>query len=500
MNHLSRTRLLTSLALSSVMALGASRDAHAQEPWSTGATPSAETIKVGSWSVRPILEVRVRGEYKRSPADTGGDRYGVTAVLHDDLSSNVPPLAGRDPLVSDQYLVGERSRLGLEVSRGAVSAVLTLQDARVLGVTGASAGSLGGPGLPSFGPWEAYLDLRTKGARGGMGTKAFVRLGRQKVVWGDGRLLGESDFSPTARSLDALRAGVSFWKLDVEALAALLAPPGGQPPQSASSPSAQTGTGTGAQLYGLDATLRIHPLFNVEALGLFRFVRPPVPVNLVPSDTFTVDGRVFGAQRGFSYALEGAYQTGTVASYGENRAHEAFAFAGKVGLETRLPGRLGFYAQGGYASGDDGDGRGKLGRFDPLLPEEYENLGKMGLYAWSNNIELGGDVTSKPSDEVALQAGYRYVMLADARDRWVQSAGLLPVGGNPTGASQELGHEVDVRLRATPWDAVRLDLGYGLFVYGAAAKGILERAGRSDAANVAELQHWGYLQATVRVP
>ena len=43
--------------------------------------PAGESISLGGFTFRPSLEVRVRGEYRRHPIDTGGDVYASSAVL-----------------------------------------------------------------------------------------------------------------------------------------------------------------------------------------------------------------------------------------------------------------------------------------------------------------------------------------------------------------------------------------------------------------------------------
>ncbi len=211
------------------------------------ATPLSEAIVIGSWTFRPSLEVRVRGEYRQHPVDTGGALYTTTAVLGESYGSTQPSVREVSPARTDQFYVSERSRLGLAVDRGPVTGVLTLQDARLLGNTQSLFTGAGQPALPSFAPYEAYVDVHTRAGR-----RVFLRLGRQRVVWGDGRLVGANDWSLTGRSLDAARFGVQLGDVDLEAMAVLLAAPGNAPPIAAG--TQQTALGTGSQLYGLDAS------------------------------------------------------------------------------------------------------------------------------------------------------------------------------------------------------------------------------------------------------
>jgi hypothetical protein len=454
------------------------------------APPLSESIVIGGWTFRPSVELRVRSELRQYPVDTGGDVYSSNAVLAQGFGTALPPVLETRTAVETQWLIGERARIGLAVDHGPITGVLSLQDARLWGTTETAFVGPGESELPSTAPYEAYIDVHTRSGR-----RVFFRLGRQRIVWGDGRLLGESDWSFTPRSLDAARLGLQIGDVDLEAMAVLLAAPGGTPPSVAGTRKPIT-EGTGGQLYGIDAVWRLLPLFNVELTALARVIREPRPSWLTPGDTVVLDARFFGDRRGFRYAVEGAYEIGRVATYGEDRPLSAFALAARAELETALPGGLTFGARGAYASGDDGsaDPGVTQHRFDPILPDEHTNLAPMGLYAWSNLIEVGGTVRVNPLDELAITAGYTLALLAEPGGRWV-TARLFPVGSDPANASRSLGHEIDASVALTPWEPLRFELGYGLFLFGDGAKTILAASSRP-----ADLQHWAFLQATLRAP
>ena len=451
------------------------------------ATPLSESIVVGAWTFRPSLEVRVRGEYRRHPVDTGGAIYSGTAVLGESYGSTLPEARGAFAATPDQLYVSERSRLGLAVDRGPVTALLTLQDARVLGEAQPSLTGAGQPALPSFAPHEAYIDVHTRSGR-----RAFLRLGRQRVTWGDGRLVGANDWSLTGRSLDAARLGVQIGDVDVEAMGVLLAAPGNAPPAVVGTQAPTLGMG--AQLYGVDATWHLLPLLQVEVTGLARVAREPAPASLVPSDTYVIDGRISGDHRGFRYAIEGAYELGRVASYGALRDQKALALAARLGLETALPWHLTFGVEMAYATGDNGSPTGPQRRFDPILPDEHTTLGPMGLFAWSNVLTAGASIAVRPLDEVQMTAGYRFANLADPKGRWT-TAELLPVGASTRNTSSALGHEIDYAIKVSPWKPIDFEAGYGLCLFGDGAREILIEAGRP-----ARWQHWGFFQATVHAP
>ncbi|MBW2453228.1 MAG: alginate export family protein [Deltaproteobacteria bacterium] len=467
-----------------------------------------EGVALGDFTFFPSLEVRIRGEFRRHPVDVGGEVYERTAVQSVGHLSAAPTVVRVDDPVYDQWLLSERSRLGLRVEHDVVAGVFTLQDARVLGALPGAPDRTEAGGFGSLGPHEAYLDVRTAVED----PLLRVRVGRQQLVWGDGRLLGESDWSPRGAALDAGWMKLSFGDVSFELVGAMLAPPSAIAPDYVS-PERQTATdgsgaplnaeGTGAQLYGLNAGWLIVPLFNVELVGLARIARDPLPVTLTRGDTYTIDGRFHGQERGVSYAVEGAYQLGRVASYGANHDISAFAIAGRVAWQTALPGDFRFALEGGYASGDDADRRDDgtvdsgttFERFDPIVPETHDHFGQMDLLAWSNAIEAGGEVSAKPDDELLMALGYSFLGLADPADRWTTGT-LTAVGAAPDNDSAILGHEIDARLEYRPLKAVSFIGGYGLCVLGDGGKAVLGAAGRGDR----DLVYSGYLQAELKAP
>jgi hypothetical protein len=228
-------------------------------------------------------------------------------------------------------------------------------------------------------------------------------------------------------------------------------------------------------------------------------------VDLTPSDTYVLDARVFGEHRGLRYAVEGAYELGRVASFGDNRDLRAFAGAARIDLATSLPGRPTFGALASYATGDDGP-KGPsetLRRFDPILPEVHDVHGKMELYGWSNLVEVGARIGLSPIDELDAMLEYRLVALAEPGGRW-STAALVPVGADPANEARMLGHEIDVTLGISPWDPIRFAAGYGLFVFGDGAKAILVAANRcvpeGAACEPPSLQSWAFVHAIVAAP
>jgi len=460
------------------------------------------TIALGDWLLAPSFEVRARGEYRRDAPDLGGfDNFGRLG-----------------PRVRDSFAIAERSRLGLGVERGAVRGQITLQDARVFGSPAPTA-TLGPQRGPArFEPYEAYLEARSSGAR-----PNTFKLGRQAVIWGEGRLIGNADFSPTGRSLDALRVHLATGDFDVEALAALLEIPGplGTPYDD------RYGTPhSGVQLYGLTGKWTIDPLLRVELFALARVSRSAgagldgsrFAVARLSGETYTGALRVSGEAKGWTYGVEGAYQLGNAASLSIGGTDiAAFAVAGHVSKtlpEVSLTPT--FRIGASYASGDDRSGKYK--QFDPLLADPQRFHGQMDLFAWSNAGDVSGRAQIVPWTDTTFSLEYRYARLAKASGEWIGSylttvgsaaqppgaaaAGYAPVPGPP---NAELGHELDASFAWRPWLPLELRAGWSGLLLGDGARNIMAAyaRGTADAAgNItpAKIAQYAFAQATLTMP
>jgi alginate export protein len=416
------------------------------------APPAPETIAVGDWQLAPVVEVRARGGYARGLDDR------------------------------DWVPLTERSRLGLDVQRGPFEGRVVIEDARLFYVAGDVGPSWGPAPLGLTAAYEAWAEAHTASPR-----PAFVRVGRQPVTWGEGRLLGVADWSPTGRSLDAVRGQLPLGDGAFEVLAASL-----------SDPSLPLGTSYG-ELFGARGQWALHPLFSVEAYVLARLVQGTLGPAVEPSvrgQTYTGAIRAHGDAYGWTWGVEGAYQLGRADAVrgGENRA--AWAAAGHVARTFErallLPAvRLGI----SYASGDDGGGTYRA--FDPLLPDVHVWHGAMDLFAWSNEEEASARAAITPWTDTIVAVEYRYARLAEPAGAWL-NAYLMRVGEAPGNTHADLGHEIDAVLTWSPWASLELVTGYSALVLGAGARAALQ--GASFGATTPGISQLAYAQATFRIP
>ncbi len=448
-----------------------------------------KTIAIGDFTLAPTLEIRTRAEYRHDPVDMGG------------LDTAGQPT----PRVRDPWLIFERTRLGVGAERGAIGAQVTLQDARAWGTTPTSV--LETPAA-SFGPYEAYVDAHT-----GKGPRAsFLRIGRQPVQWGEGRLIGVSDWSPTGRALDAIRGHLATGHFDFEILGVLLDAP--RPlGQGLGEPTSSQVT-SGNELYGISAAWTLDPLFKIEAFGIAEIARngggdSPLQTARNSGETYVASLRASGDGRGFKYGAEGAYELGRAAGLNDV-TRSAYALAAHVGKTfERAPLTPSLRIGGSYASGDDthsafGNSSSTYKQFDPLLPDVNTHYGAMDVFAWSNVVEANARVSVVPVRTTIALVEYRYARLAKAAGEWLNGY-LEPVGQSDGKSGAELGHEIDVGFGWRPWVPFEIRAGYSMFLLGDGAREIMAAEARgAQQANgsyaPSATSHFAYLQLTLSVP
>jgi len=416
------------------------------------APPAPETIAIGDWQLAPVAEVRMRGEF----------RHDVDGL--------------------DKGLLVERARLGADVRSGPIEARVVLQDARALDVA-MSADPVSGPApVAVTGAYEAWVEAHTASA-----TPSFLRAGRQPVTWGEGRLLGAAEWSPTGRSLDAVRGRLVAGDAAFELLAALL-----------TDPSTSASLQNYGEIFGALGQWALLPLFAVDVYALARVAQENPSADLegsVKGETYTGAVRLHGDASPWAWGAEGAYQLGRatgVGDLGEDRA--AWAVAGHLARSfdraRLLPtARIGL----AYATGN---GNGPAYRaFDPLLPDVHTWHGAMDLFAWSNEAEANARVAVVPWTDALAAVEYRYARLVEPAAAW-RSGYLSTIGSAPGNTKGELGHEIDAMLRWVPWVSLEVEAGYSALILGDGARAILSERLLTHPT----VSHFAYLEALLKVP
>jgi hypothetical protein len=414
------------------------------------APPAPDSVAIGDWQLAPLLEVRARGEYR-----------------HD--------LDGQD-----RGSLVERARLGVDVQRGPVEGHVVLQDVRDWDLAAGNERPWESGALASTGAYEAWLEAHSASP-----SPMFVRLGRQPVTWGEGRLLGIADWAPRARSLDAVRGGLPVADGELELLAATLSDPTGATLASF------------GELFGARGQWAFHPLFAIEGYVLARLAQdnPPSGTDVtVRGQTYTGALRLHGDAFAWTWGIEGAYQGGYADDLNGGSSRSAWAAAGHVAhMFERIVLTPTFRVGASYASGEDG--ARTYHQFDPMFPDVHVWQGAMDLFAWSNEYEGNARVAAVPWTDAVARLEYRYARLVQAGGAWI-AANLAPVGQAPANASPDLGHEIDAVLTWLPWPQVELTAGYSMLILGDGARAILTAPGLAPP----DVSHFAYAQTTLKVP
>lgn len=406
---------------------------------------------------------------------------------------------------------------------------IQLQDARTFGAEGQTVGYAADSG--SAGGENSILDLH----QGYFDLKKLfdlpltVRVGRQEIVWGDHRVIGNFVWSNVGRVFDA---GRFMWDTDTihaEVIAAkidedgyLLSGAGTGNQKVATSSGSSDENMYAAQL----AFKKLVPSALLELMYICKsdqddtgagiagtgYGTPKVgaidtygertsgagdPVNIHDFGV-RIDGKVPNLDA-IDYTIESHVQVG---NYG-TKDQEAWAFAGKTGYTFKnvawTP-RIGFEYD--YASGDSDPTDATHETFDNLYPTNHWQgiYGFADLVSWQNMHDFRAQVKVSPTKKLTAQVDYHYFMLAEENDGWYLANGTLatprtPIGlpGTPSGKSgydtsdDQLADEIDLTVSYDLYKNVKILAGYSWF---GAGDWIENNIGDVDTS-------WGYLQTTV---
>ncbi len=391
-------------------------------------------------------------------------------------------------------MLTERARLGVDVERGPVEGRVVLQDARLWDL-GVASDSLTGPTpLAVTGVYEAWGEAHTSAAH-----PSFVRIGRQAITWGEGRLLGASDWSPTGRTLDAVRGRLVTGQLGLRAAR------GGDPRRSL---DAVLAAASGAnvygvvpaygQLFGARAEWALDPLFAVDAYGLARIAQSNPFASLERlrrgADLHAASAPARGG------ALVDVGRRGRVPARPRRRAHrpqrarrraQLLRAASRVGDRRSRDVRV--RARRALPDGaprrlvrERGQGRLDLPRL------------RSALCRRAHLVRRDGSIHLVQRDGGGQRPRHRRPVHGRHRPPWSTAtrASRSPAGawttgylnqfvGIPGNTNAELGHEIDARFAWSPWVPVELAAGYSMLILGTGAKAVLEGSGAVPAESVA---------------
>jgi hypothetical protein len=328
-------------------------------------------------------------------------------------------------------------------------------------------------GAPSPGTYndldihQGYAEVKLSGSK--------WRLGRQEIVLGDSRLMGNGNWTNIGRSWDAIRVTVSDRTTTTDLFVGKL----GQMAGKTSDPL----------VAGIYSTLTRSKALSYDLYLLYKSVDLTGTTNQVIYTAGTRPRFSFG--RGFDGTVEAAYQFGSYAS----RAVNAYAYAANIGYT--FPGRAGLRlaVERDYATGGDPNGAGAYRTFDQLYPTNHIHYGIYDYVGWRNMQAWRISARARAGARWSLTMDGHFFSLADPTDFWYSDGGKPVVGANgkplrdPTGASgRDLGTEFDMTVDYALLKDLNLQAGYARFMPGDFVR--KANGGHADPSD------WFYLQTT----
>lgn len=460
----------------------------------------AKKVKLGG-------QIRTRAEYANGYYQVPAGGTGYNEIPGG--SGNGPALKDRNNSTDDDYVLNQ-TRLWADADVNEhLRVFIQIQDSRAFGAEGTTVGYANNSTSPSDnGPENSMLDIHQGyfDLRKLFDLPLTVRVGRQEIVWGDHRVLGNFVWSNVGRTFDA---GRFMWDTDTihaEVIAAKVDEDGFLLNGQLSGKAGGSG-GSDENMYA--AQLAFKKLVPSALLELMYICKSDQDDSYLNS-TLVATGNVahaygdpinihdFGARidgkvpnlDAIDYTLESHAQVG---NYGTQN-QEAWAFAGKTGYTFKnvawTP-RLGFEYD--YASGDSDPHDKTHETFDNLYPTNHMAgiYGFADLVSWQNMHDFRGNVKVSPTKKMTAQADYHYFLLAEEGDGWYLANASLASGTRPGGgydtSSDKLAQEVDLTVSYDLYKNVKLLAGYSYF---AAGNWIENNIGGTDT-------NWGYLQTTV---
>lgn len=287
-----------------------------------------------------------------------------------------------------------------------------------------------------------------------------VRVGRQKLAYGDQRFVGDFEWSNVARVFDAVKLvfnPIGWFSLDAWFSQVVI------PERSeADHPTHKD------NFWGLYGTIK--PITD-HAVDAFLFIRESrnadftgeITTNHGNLEVFTYGNRAVGKKAGFDYGFEWAIQGGERAS----EDIEALALHARIGYtvnDADWKPRLSF--EYNHGSGDSNPTDGKVETFDNLFPTNHLHYGYMDFFSLRNthNFRLGFDM--KPHMKLHFQTDFHWFYL-DTASGALQNAGGAVLRAGKAGASTSVGKEIDLLSKWKASERLSFLFGYSHFFAGA---------------------------------
>jgi hypothetical protein len=322
-----------------------------------------------------------------------------------------------------------------------------------------------------------------------------LKIGRQELKYGVGRLVWASPWPNETRSFDAAKITYNPSSFDIDLLV------GNQVYSGLVDKNGNkilyenrhfNDAYWGEYLFGLYTTYKgiKDNLFDIYCLNLIdksHLVSSEEKI-LNPSERYTLgtrgEGKVLSTALGYGY--EFAYQ------FGKKSSDDIRAYAFHLDLNYALKQIITqptFKIEYNFATGDKTPKDGTSNTFSPLFQSTHDPYGLIDFFRWQNVKEFAAFMDFVPiKNRINGSLQYHRYYLDDTTDAWYNAAGIK-VRQAKAGqhVSDYVGDEVDLRMNYKLFSFLTLEGGYAHFFCGKFVKD----TGSSDDAD------WFYLQTVV---
>lgn len=423
-------------------------------PATSAAPPAAEKPPEAKWyeSVKITGMVRLRPEIKENFNFDADQRYNFV---------------GQKVWLSAEKEFSDKSKL-----------VITLQDARVWGgqsptITDTSTEQ------QATDIREAYVQLKNF-----LWTPFELKLGRQKLEFGEQMLIGSLDWANVGRSFDGFKLTLDSGINNLQLFSTVIQESNSN---DLNNPVSGTNKHTqGMYLSGFYNQLKLHRGFMIDLFGFARNQDMDGHSNQLYTGGMRLSNRTEAGNKSpgemwFDYSLEGAYQGGQR----QGKEIQAYGAVGFIGVKFNLGVKMRIGGQGAYASGDTDANDGKYETFDPLYPTPHYQFGFADMTSWRNLTGGGADYTIWFTPDLSLKLDYWYAMRTTGSDSWYAIGGSANAS-TALGGERELYQEADVMVNYKPRDYLMFQAGYAYAMRGKAM----------NLANKSGDYQFGYLMST----
>lgn len=324
-----------------------------------------------------------------------------------------------------------------------------------------------------------------------------LKLGRQELIYGDERLIGNGDWNNIPRSFDAVKLRYEndfFW---ADAFTALPVIPRDDRFNRANEHDLFSGVYASTKKLLPRTETQFYLLARNASPDSATFVTKALTGLASPRDIYTFGGRVKSSPGEFGpwdFDAEAAYQCGRFKATAASKSLDQQAVATHVAggytfAESFGKPRVGL--EYNYASGDSDPTDDKHETFENLFPTNHKYYGYMDFVSWQNIHDLRFTTSIKPYAKLTLSGDVHAFILADNNDFFYTVAGAPRTTGGyglKSTAGNYVGTEIDLIATFTLKPYAVLQGGYGHFFVGDYVKNSLAPVGGSKDAD------WVYTQ------